>query len=67
MTPWATPATDTFHGHLWEDGSGVPPNNHGVFVSGYEYRRYQEGAIPYFPAVGFPGQYQYDESVLYQN
>jgi len=39
----------------------------GEIVDGYEYRRYQPGATPYWIPLRFPGQYHDNETDLNQN
>jgi len=39
----------------------------GLVMEGYEYRRYQSGANPFWTPLRFPGQYHDDETDLNQN
>ncbi|WP_075303175.1 RHS repeat-associated core domain-containing protein [Stigmatella aurantiaca] len=42
-------------------------NYEGVTVAGYEYRRFQTGAQPFWTPLRFPGQYYDEETDLFEN
>jgi RHS repeat-associated protein len=39
----------------------------GLVIEGYQYRRYQTGAAPFWTPLGFPGQYYDSETDLFEN
>ena len=69
-TPWFDVPQDGLVHVRWQSdatqeldySSGI-----GVTVGGYEYRRYEAGASPWWPKLRFPGQYADDETGWFEN
>lgn len=67
---WGTVAGNchpTNCGTACPQASGVGHNYSGFALKEYEYRRFESGVTPYFPALRFPGQYYDSETDLNEN
>ena len=76
-TDWVTPTADEIQVNLVTEcaelqtsgtcSCSTSKTKTGLVMEGYEYRRYQPGANPFWAPLRFPGQYHDEESDLNQN
>jgi RHS repeat-associated protein len=64
-SPWVTPSAGRIQVPFISNASGNTYS--GVVMAGYAYQRFQTGASPFWTPLRFPGQYQDDETDLFQN
>ena len=67
---WAEVPADGYVGAYFTSNASTPTpgeRHEGVVLEGYEYRRFESGAVPTWIPLRFPGQYHDIESDLFEN